>query len=73
MRIADTSAILVSLDATDPAHEAVKNVLESERGDLVIPELVIAEVDYLCMRDLGRDAEEALLADVLEVAGAASH
>ncbi len=63
--IADTSGILAAVNRGDAAHEAVRGVIDSERGALVVPELVIAEVDYLILRHLGRAAEEAFLEDVL--------
>jgi predicted nucleic acid-binding protein len=63
--IADTSAILASLNENDRAFQSVRAVLDNEKGRLVVPELVLAEVDYLTLRELGRQAEEAFLEDVL--------
>jgi uncharacterized protein len=63
--VADTSAIIASLNRADAAHLSVRAALEAERGRLVVVDYVIAEVDYLALKYLGRDAEEAFLDDVL--------
>ena len=63
--IADTSGILAAANAGDAAHEAVREAIAAEPGTLIVPDLVIPEVDYLILRYLGRAAEEAFLEDVL--------
>lgn len=65
MIIADTSGLLASIDRNEPAHAAVVALLEEERDLVIVPELVIAELDYLLLRHLGRAAEEAFLDDVI--------
>ena len=65
MLVADTSAIIASLNRDDTAHLAVRAALDEERGRLVVVDYVIAEVDYLALKYLGGEAEEAFLDDVL--------
>src|SRR5262245_62597630 len=66
MLIADTSGLLASIDRNDRHHEMVRSVLLGEREAVIVPELVLAELDYLVLKHLGRDAEEAILDDVIE-------
>lgn len=66
MLIADTSGLLASIDRNDRHHEAVRNALLAEQDALIIPELVLAELDYLVLKYLGRAAEEAVFEDILE-------
>lgn len=63
--VVDTSAILASLDANDVGHRAVRTFIEGSRDRRIVPDLVLAEVDYLVLRELGDKAEEAFLADVV--------
>ena len=65
MLVVDTSGILAALNSEDAAHERVRAILEREPGRLAVPELVLAEVDYLALKHLGQAAEEAFLEDVL--------
>lgn len=66
MLIADTGALLASIDRNDPSHPSVRAVLESERATVIVPEPVLIELDYLVLKNLGAKAEEALLEDVLD-------
>lgn len=63
--VADTSCILASIDRNEPAHLTVRQILESDRGPFIVPELVIAEVDYLVLRHHGPQAEKAFLEDII--------
>lgn len=63
--VADTSGLLASIDRNEPAHAGVAEVLRAEKGDVLVSDLVIAELDYLILRHLGRVAEEAFLEDLL--------
>lgn len=65
MLVADTSGILAALNSNDSAHARVRAALEREVGRIIVPELVLAEVDYLTLKHLGQDAEEAFIEDVL--------
>jgi predicted nucleic acid-binding protein len=47
--LADTSGILVLLDADDPQHAAASRYI----GELVLPVSVLCEVDYLATARLG--------------------
>ncbi|MBI3682898.1 MAG: PIN domain-containing protein [Acidobacteria bacterium] len=60
--VADTSAIVAAYDADDRHHLAVRTVLESESGPIVVPSVILAEIDYMLRRFLGIDAELDFLA-----------
>jgi predicted nucleic acid-binding protein len=64
--IVDAGALYAQADADEPQHEAVSNVLRSERGELVTSQFVLAEADYLILRRLGVDAELRFLEDLAE-------
>jgi hypothetical protein len=55
--IADTSAIVAAYDADDVNHIPVRAVLERESGPILVPSVILAEVDYMLRRFLGIDAE----------------
>ena len=63
--ILDTGPLLAALDAADREHEACAALVVSAREDLIIPALVLAELDYWCSRRLGADAWLVFLDDVL--------
>jgi predicted nucleic acid-binding protein len=63
--ILDTGPLLAALDAADQDHEACAALLLDEQEDLLVPALVLAEVDYWCHRRLGADAWLTFLDDVL--------
>lgn len=62
--VADTSGLIALINGADAAHDAVRRVVEREAGPVIVPDLVIAEVDYLLLSRVGREAEEAFLDDV---------
>ncbi len=62
--IADTSGLVALVNRADRAHAAVREVVSREREPLLVPDLVVAEVDYLLLRMVGREAEELFLADL---------
>jgi predicted nucleic acid-binding protein len=62
--VVDAAPLLALGDRSDPRHAAVRAVLESEPGDLVIPAPVTAEADYLLRRRGGRAAARAFLRDL---------
>jgi predicted nucleic acid-binding protein len=64
--ICDTGPLLAALDAADPDHEACANLLTSATEDLVVPTLVLAELDYWCHTRLTGAAWIVFLDDVLE-------
>lgn len=55
--IADSGAIYALYDADDKHHAAVSGVLKKERGSIIIPTVILAEIDYLLREFLGVDAE----------------
>jgi predicted nucleic acid-binding protein len=62
--VCDTGGIYALYDADDTHHEAVKVVVESEPGALLLPTVLLAEIDYLLTARLGTDATLDLLASV---------
>jgi uncharacterized protein len=63
--VLDTGPLLAALDAADPDHERCATIIETAREDLVVPGLVLAELDYWCHERLGADAWLTFLADLL--------
>jgi predicted nucleic acid-binding protein len=63
--ILDTGPLLAALDAADPDHERCAATITEAREDLVVPALVLAELDYWCHRRLGAEVWIAFLDDVL--------
>jgi predicted nucleic acid-binding protein len=66
--ICDTGPLLAALDAADPDHEPCARLLTEADEDLIVPTLVLAELDYWCERRLAPEAWLIFLDDV--VAGA---
>lgn len=63
--ICDTGPILAALDAADPDHEACARLLQDATSDLVVPTLVLAELDYWCHTRLTPEAWLYFLDDLL--------
>jgi predicted nucleic acid-binding protein len=63
--VLDTGPLLAGLDAADPDHSRCASLLSGAEEDLVIPILVLAELDYWCHRRLGVDAWITFMDDVL--------
>lgn len=61
----DTGPLLAALDAADPDHEPCAALLTESDEDLIVPALVLAELDYWCARRLSADAWIIFLDDVL--------
>ncbi len=70
MIIADTSGLLALFNTREPAHAAVRAVVEQEPQPMVVSPYVVAELDHLVATRMGVDAELAVLA---ELAGGAYH
>jgi predicted nucleic acid-binding protein len=64
--ILDTGPLLAALDAADPDHARCAPLLSDAREDLVVPVLVLAELDYWCHERLGAHVWLAFLEDLLE-------
>ena len=63
--IVDTGPLLAALDSADPDHKRCATLLTDETEDLVVPALVLGELDYWCARRLSIDAWLIFLDDVL--------
>jgi predicted nucleic acid-binding protein len=63
--ILDTGPLLAALDAADPDHGPCAALLTSATEDLLVPMLVLSELDYWCSARLSSSAWDAFLEDVL--------
>ena len=63
--VLDTGPLLAALDAADPDHATCADLLTGAREDLVVPALVLAELDYWCHKRLSAEAWIAFLDDLL--------
>ena len=63
--ICDTGPLLAALDGADPDHERCARLLVDADEDLVVPALVLAELDYWCARRLAPQAWLVFLDDLL--------
>jgi uncharacterized protein len=62
--IADTSGLLALLDADEPLHAEVADIVAKLKEPLAVSPFVVAELDYLVMSRLGVQAELAVLAEI---------
>lgn len=63
--ILDTGPLLAALDAADPDHERCAELISNAHEELVVPGLVLAELDYWCHQRLGGQAWLTFLEDLL--------
>ncbi|MEO5966184.1 MAG: PIN domain-containing protein [Candidatus Limnocylindrales bacterium] len=63
--ICDTGPLLAALDAADPDHNRCARLLLESDEDLIVPALVLAELDYWCSRRLRAEAWLIFLDDLL--------
>lgn len=63
--VLDTGPLLAALDAADPDHGRCARLLNEADEDLVVPILVLAELDYWCHQRLGSAAWLSFLEDLL--------
>jgi predicted nucleic acid-binding protein len=63
--ICDTGPLLAALDAADPDHARCAQLLSDTSEDLVVPALVLAELDYWCHQRLDGAAWLSFLDDLL--------
>ncbi len=66
MILADTSGLLALLDRGEREHRRIVRAVPDPSESLVVIDFVLAEVDYLVLRRLGRDAERRFIAQLLE-------
>lgn len=59
--IADTGGLYALYDADDIHHQAIRRVIERERGPVIVPMAILGELDYLLREFLGIEAELAFL------------
>jgi hypothetical protein len=64
--ILDTGPLLAALDAADPDHESCAELVTETEEDLVVPTLVLAELDYWCHRRLSADTWLSFVEDLLD-------
>ncbi|MEV0363923.1 type II toxin-antitoxin system VapC family toxin [Nocardia fusca] len=62
----DAGPLYAYVDADDAHHHACLDLLQSHRGPLVVPTLVITEAAYLIGTRLGAEAEVRFLGDFAE-------
>jgi predicted nucleic acid-binding protein len=63
--VLDTGPLLAALDAADPDHERCAALLADANEDLVVPSLVLSELDYWCHARLDAAAWLTFLEDLL--------
>lgn len=63
--ILDTGPLLAALDSADPDHERCAELIGTADEDLVVPALVLAELDYWCRERLSERAWLVFLEDLL--------
>ncbi|MBX3031555.1 MAG: PIN domain-containing protein [Chloroflexi bacterium] len=63
--ILDTGPLLAALDAADPDHGQCADLITTANEDLVVPALVLAELDYWCGERLPAHAWLDFLDDIL--------
>jgi predicted nucleic acid-binding protein len=71
--VLDTSALLAALDTADPDHERCAKLIADSREELVIPALVLGELDYWCHERLTAEVWLDFLQDVLDDAYSVVH
>lgn len=62
--VVDSGVLVAAADRRDRLHDDAAGALHSLLGELVIPEPVTAEADYLIGRRVGRDARLRFLDDL---------
>jgi uncharacterized protein len=63
--ILDTSVLLAALDMSDPDHQRCAELISGSHENLVVPALVLSELDYWCHERLTTEVWQAFLEDVL--------
>jgi uncharacterized protein len=62
--LADTSGIIALLDKRDHHHQSVLKIIQQE--DILIPSIILPEVDYLATKYLGNKAFSSFLEDLFD-------
>jgi uncharacterized protein len=63
--ILDTSVLLAAVDASDPDNGRCAELISDSHENLVVPALVLSELDYWCHERLTAEVWQAFLEDVL--------
>lgn len=71
--VLDTSALLAALDTGDPDHLQCADLIAASSEELIIPALVLSELDYWCHERLNADVWLNFLRDVLDDAYRVEH
>lgn len=71
--VLDTSVLLAALDAADPDHGPCSGLIAGSSEDLIVPALVLSELDYWCHERLTAAVWLAFLEDVLGGAYGVEH
>jgi uncharacterized protein len=66
MIVADTSVLLALIDSDDRHHGSVRSLYEKSANEWRLPWAVLPEIDYLVGAHVGRPAQEAFVADLVE-------
>ena len=66
MIICDTSGLLAAYDQDEADGPTVRDLLDAEKGTLVVSPFVLAELDYMLMSRAGIHAELTLLKDLAD-------
>ena len=64
MIVCDTSGLYAIFNRRQPEHEAARASVERDGGPLLLPPLVLAELDYFVLVRLGARAEQMVLAEL---------
>lgn len=63
--ILDTSVLLAALDTADPGHGPCAELIGEANENLLVPVLVLSELDYWCSERLTADVWLTFMEDVL--------
>ena len=55
--VADSGGLYALYDSDDAHHTAVRSIVQSEAGPIIVPTAILGELDYLLREFLGVDAE----------------
>jgi uncharacterized protein len=71
--VLDTSVLLAALDSADPDHNPCAGLIATATESLIVPALVLSELDYWCQKRLSNDVWLGFLDDLFEGAYELAH